>query len=432
MSELKISIVGTGYVGLVSGTCFAEMGHNVVCIDSDESKVSGLKAGKMPIYEPDLEDMVIRNVDNQRLHFSTNLKDHLQDSDLVIIAVGTPINMKDGGTNLEYIWSVVDEISRNLAKETIVVIKSTVPPGTCNLIQNILGEKCYVVSNPEFLREGNAIKDFMIPDRIVVGCDQKIVGLMNRLYSDHISRGIRVVYTNCTTSELIKYASNTFLAAKIAFINEMSSIAERIDVNIMDLKEGIGSDSRIGNKFLEPGPGFGGSCFPKDIMSLINFSEKINANNSLIKSIIESNNLRIIEVSSNIAEIVKEGDSICFLGLTYKANTDDVRTSPAVSIIQNLISKGKYLVKCYDPLGIESAKLILKDSVEYYDDIYEAARGVSLVVVATEWDEFSNLDSAKLKVVMKTPRIYDVRNVINVKNFKANGFEVRLIGSVNV
>ena len=433
----NILVVGTGYVGLVSGACFSETGHRVVCIDSDEKKISSLQKGKIPIYEPHLDEIVLRNSQNGRLCFATSLQSHLNDSDIVIIAVGTPTNDKDGSTNLSFVWSVVDEIIKYLAKDIILVIKSTVPPGTCDAIQKRLDSadlkyKCYVGSNPEFLREGNAIKDFMSPDRVVVGCDVAVTSAMEKLYFDHINRGVKFIYTNRITSELIKYASNTFLAAKVAFINEISSISERIDANISDLKSGIGSDSRIGSKFLEPGPGFGGSCFPKDIMSLVNFSEQIQANNVIIKSIIESNNQRITEIALNIQDSVEEGAVICFLGLTYKADTDDVRTSPAISIIEQLLDTGKYTIRCYDPLGILSAERILKKRVKYCEDIYEAASRASLVVITTEWEEFKTIDLLKLKEAMKIPKIYDVRSIIDVNDFKRNGFEVKVIGSKNV
>ena len=380
---------------------------------------------------------MLRNSQNGRLCFATSLQSHLNDSDIVIIAVGTPTNDKDGSTNLSFVWSVVDEIIKYLAKDIILVIKSTVPPGTCDAIQKRLDSadlkyKCYVGSNPEFLREGNAIKDFMSPDRVVVGCDVAVTSAMEKLYFDHINRGVKFIYTNRITSELIKYASNTFLAAKVAFINEISSISERIDANISDLKSGIGSDSRIGSKFLEPGPGFGGSCFPKDIMSLVNFSEQIQANNVIIKSIIESNNQRITEIALNIQDSVEEGAVICFLGLTYKADTDDVRTSPAISIIEQLLDTGKYTIRCYDPLGILSAERILKKRVKYCEDIYEAASRASLVVITTEWEEFKTIDLLKLKEAMKIPKIYDVRSIIDVNDFKRNGFEVKVIGSKNV
>lgn len=432
----NILVVGTGYVGLVSGVCFSEIGYKVTCLDHDLEKIESLKNGIMPIYEPGLKDIVHRNVHNKTLSFSTSLKDNINNNDVVIIAVGTPTNDVDGSTYLNFVFSAVDEIIRYLSKDTLVIIKSTVPPGTCDLIQkkfddSSLKHKCYVISNPEFLREGNAIKDFMSPDRVVVGCDDAIKPLMKKLYADHINRGIKFIATNKITAELIKYSANTFLAAKVAFINEISSISERIDSNILDLKDGIGSDSRIGYKFLEPGPGFGGSCFPKDINSLIHFSNNIRSNNSIIRSVIESNQNRIQEISKNIENFIESGSIICVLGLTYKANTDDVRTSPAISVIEKLLEKGKYVIHCYDPMGMDSAKNILKDKVNYLEDIYEAAASASVVVIATEWGEFKKLNPEVLKTKMKTPKIYDLRGIINTRDFKKSGFQVKVVGFKN-
>lgn len=433
----KIVVIGTGYVGLVSGVCFSEVGHNVVCIDHDKQKISSLQKGKIPIYEPGLDEMVHKNVAHKRLSFSTNLADHINDADEIIIAVGTPTSDDNGSTDLNFVYSVVDEIINHLSKEIIVIIKSTVPPGTCADVQkkfdsSELHHKCHIVSNPEFLREGNAIKDFMSPDRVIVGCDDANEDKIRSLYADHINRGIKFIYTNLITAELIKYSANTFLAAKVAFINEISSISERIDADIVSLKSGIGSDSRIGYKFLEPGPGFGGSCFPKDIKSLIHFSEEIHSNNALIKSIIDSNQNRIDEIARNVEEFVGSGGTLCFLGLTYKANTDDVRTSPAIGVIQKILSLNKYSIRCYDPLGMKSAQKILGDKVTYCKDIYDAALDASIVVVITEWDEFKKIDAEKLKATMKISNIYDVRNIINIDKFQKSGFQVKVIGSKNV
>lgn len=433
----KIVVIGTGYVGLVSGVCFSDIGHNVVCVDHDKEKISSLQKGEVPIYEPGLDEMVHRNVKSKRLSFSISLKDHINNADEVVIAVGTPTNDSNGSTDLSFVYSVVDEIINSLSKDIIVIIKSTVPPGTCESVQkkfdaSSLSYKCSVVSNPEFLREGNAIEDFMSPDRVIVGCDIDHEKKIRSLYNDHISRGVKFICTNLITAELIKYSANTFLAAKVAFINEISSISERIDADIDSLKNGIGSDSRIGKRFLEPGPGFGGSCFPKDIKSLIHFSEGIKSNNVLIKSIIDSNKNRIDEIAKNVENIAGSGGTLCFLGLTYKANTDDVRTSPAIDVIRKILISGKYKVKCYDPMGIKSAKRVLGDQVSYCKDIYTAAKDSSLVVVITEWDEFKNIDSAKLKNVMKTPKIYDVRSMINIGEFQKCGFDVKVIGSKNV
>jgi UDPglucose 6-dehydrogenase len=430
MENLKVIIVGTGYVGLVSGICFAEMGHDVTCVDSDINKIDALINNKMPIYEPGLEEMVLRNVGKSRVKFSTELHSCLPKADVVVVAVGTP-SEDDGSTNLSYVFEVVKQIEV-IKDNAIVVIKSTVPPGTCDKVAELLkvqiGKFVDVVSNPEFLREGNAIEDFMSPDRVVIGCEtSNALHAMEKLYSYHIKNGITIINTNRITSELIKYASNTFLAAKVAFINEMSSICERVNANVHDLKSALGSDSRIGPKFLQPGPGFGGSCFPKDISSLIYFSDQVNSNNILVKSIIESNRRRILEVATYVDEIVSPGQTIAVLGLTYKANTDDVRTSPAIDIVKLLLKK--YKLKVYDPMGEESAKKILKEEqVEYCRSTYEAASDSSLVMVATEWDEFRDMDPTKMKSDMKVAQIYDVRGVIDSKSFIDAGFKVKIVG----
>jgi len=317
----------------------------------------------------------------------------------------------------------------------VVVIKSTVPPGTCDNVADILeaqiGKPVDVASNPEFLREGNAIEDFMRPDRVVVGCETgHAMSIMEKLYSYHIKNGVKIVGTNRITAELIKYAANTFLAAKVAFINEMSSICERVNANVHDLRVGLGSDSRIGPKFLQPGPGFGGSCFPKDISSLIYFSDHVHSNNILVKSIIESNKKRIAEVATYAERMVKKGESIAVLGLTYKADTDDVRTSPAIDIVRILLDK--YKIKVYEPMGEESAKKVLKDKVEYYRSPYDAASDASLVLITTEWDEFRGIDPIKMKARMKLAQIYDVRGVINTKSFIRAGFAVKTVGMSDV
>jgi len=433
MANLKVVIVGTGYVGLVSGICFAEMGHHVTCVDSDVHKINGLLNNKLPIYEPGLEEMVLNNVKKNRVAFTTNLEESVVQADVIVIAVGTPSG-EDGSTDLSYVFNVVKNI-KDIRKDAVVVIKSTVPPGTCDNVADILeaqiGKPVDVASNPEFLREGNAIEDFMRPDRVVVGCETgHAMSIMEKLYSYHIKNGVKIVGTNRITAELIKYAANTFLAAKVAFINEMSSICERVNANVHDLRVGLGSDSRIGPKFLQPGPGFGGSCFPKDISSLIYFSDHVHSNNILVKSIIESNKKRIAEVATYAERMVKKGESIAVLGLTYKADTDDVRTSPAIDIVRILLDR--YKIKVYEPMGEESAKKVLKDKVEYYRSPYDAASDASLVLITTEWDEFRGIDPIKMKARMKLAQIYDVRGVINTKSFIRAGFAVKTVGMSDV
>lgn len=429
----KVVVVGTGYVGLVSGVCFSDMGHHVTCIDTNQSKIEYLKNGKMPIFERGLEELVQKNSESGRLQFDTDLGSYINDSDIVVIAVGTPSREEDGSANLDFVFQVVDEIIQTLSKDIIVMVKSTVPPGTCNTIQrkfdsSDLKYKCSVVSNPEFLREGEAIEDFMNPDRVVIGCDVDKKEEMRLFYDHHVSRDMRVIFTNRITAELIKYASNSFLAMKIAFINEIASISEKIGANMEDVRSGIGSDSRIGDKFLNPGPGFGGSCFPKDVEALVELSDRINSHSRVIRSVNTSNRDRIQEIAQNILSITAPENSICFLGMTYKANTDDVRTSPPIDIIRMLLNNGRKNIRCYDPMGTESARRILSDEVTYHNNIYDAAEGSSLIVVATEWDEFKNIDPKKLSILMKDKVIYDLRMLLDRRLFEDSAFKTKVIG----
>jgi len=429
MVSLRVVVVGTGYVGLVSGVCFAEIGHRVTCVDSDQDKIKCLKNNEIPIYEPGLKELVLSNVKKNTINFTTNLNESLTECDVIIIAVGTPSG-EDGSTNLNYVFDAVKQI-HGIRSDVVVVVKSTVPPGTCDkiaeMLRNQLGRDVEVASNPEFLREGNAIEDFMRPDRVVLGCESgHALQVMESLYSYHIKNGVKIVSSNRITSELIKYSSNTFLALKVAFINEMSSICEKVNANVYDVKVGLGSDSRIGPKFLQPGPGFGGSCFPKDISSLIYLSNQISSNNVLVKSVLESNQKRILEVAKYAKDIAKSGKIITVLGLTYKANTDDVRTSPAIDIVKHLLKD--YKINVYDPMGMESARKILKESVHYFDNPYEAAQDSSLVVIATEWDDFKSIDSNKMKNKMKTANIYDLRGIVDVVSFRNSGFKVKVVG----
>lgn len=431
-SARKVVVIGTGYVGLVSGVCFSDMGHQVTCIDTNQEKIDGLKEGKMPIFERGLEDLVSKSVNVGRLEFDIDMRDHINKADAVVIAVGTPIK-EDGSANLDFVYRVVDEIIQNLSKDITIIIKSTIPPGTCDFIQKKFDEsisqyKSSVVSNPEFLREGEAIEDFMNPDRVVIGCDSDKKEEMKNFYQDHISRNISVIFTNRITAELIKYSSNSFLAMKIAFINEIASISEKIGADMDGVRLGIGSDSRIGKKFLNPGPGFGGSCFPKDIEALVELSDKINADSKVIRSVNNSNKDRIQEIANNILAMTEPKDNICFLGMTYKANTDDVRTSPSIDIIRILLVNNRTNIKCYDPMGIESARKILSDKVTYHNNIYDAAEDASLVVIATEWDEFKDIQPEKLSNLMKSKSIYDLRRIVNMKQFIEADFKTKVIG----
>jgi len=430
---LRITVLGTGYVGLVSGVCFADIGHHVTCLDKNIEKIAALKLKKIPIYEDELESLTKKNIESDRLKFSTDLSDSLNESDIVMIAVGTPIANEDtGAVNLNYINECVAEIAKLLSKDIVVIVKSTVPVGTCDKLQAQLNKlskfECVVVSNPEFLREGTAVYDFMNPDRIIFGSDGRGHEIISKLYSNFSKEGIKIVYADRRTAELIKYASNTFLAMKVGFINEMADISEKVGADIKKLSEGIGSDKRIGSKFLKPGPGFGGSCFPKDVMALLNLTIETKVEGKLINSIIQSNANRLKKISKEITNYVQECNVITVLGLTYKAGTDDMRDSPSMEIIKHLIKGGRYKIKTYDPVGMKNAEKILDDKVEYCTNLYKACEGASLVVIATEWDEFKKIDPFRLKDVMKESNVYDLRGVIDKESFLKNNFKIKSIG----
>jgi UDPglucose 6-dehydrogenase len=436
----------------------------VTCIDKNAEKIASLKAKRTPIYEDGLEELIVKNVTAGRLEFSTVLSDSLNQSDIVMIAVGTPTaDEKTGAVDLSYIKACVDEIAQVLTKNIVVIVKSTVPVGTCDKVQEQLNRlskfECVVVSNPEFLREGSAVYDFMNPDRIVFGSDGRAGEVISKLYSKF--EGTKVIYADRKTAELIKYASNAFLAMKVGFINEMSDLSEKVGADIKKLSEGIGSDKRIGDKFLNPGPGFGGSCFPKDVRALLNLVTEANVTGRLIKSIMQSNEDRFEKISNEIKELVQQDSTIAILGLTYKAGTDDVRDSPAIEIINRLAQAGDGLprsvaprndgcdsnsltrhceqsvaihlnstrrIKAYDPEGLAGARAVLCDKVEHCSNVYEACSGASLVVIATEWEEFKRLDVVKLKTIMKDLNVYDLRGVIDKEQFAKNGFKVKSIG----
>ncbi|MBP9792095.1 MAG: UDP-glucose/GDP-mannose dehydrogenase family protein [Rickettsiales bacterium] len=428
---LRILVIGTGYVGLVSGTCFAEIGHHVTCIDKDKVKIDGLISGaKVPIYEKGLNELIENNKKNGRLHFDTDISKHLNHSDVVIIAVGTPLDDK-GQTNFEYIDQCVSEIIQYAQKGLYVIIKSTVPVGTCDRIQmqfNIESNVALeVISNPEFLREGEAVNDFLFPDRVIIGVNIQDNHIINKLYKKLEQNGVEIVYTNRLTAELIKYASNSFLAAKVAFINEIADLSEELGADIAGIAHGVGLDRRIGRAFLNAGPGFGGSCFPKDIKALINISESRNLNLPLLKSIDLSNQIRYQNIARKIETKLESGATIAVLGLTYKAGTDDTRCSPSIKIIQILSEKG-FKIKGHDPQGINKAKQDLGNNIIFCHDLYEAAKDADLCLVMTEWSEYRDLDSLKLAACMRKKNIYDLRQVINKDDFIKSGFKVMVVG----
>ena len=429
---MKISVIGCGYVGLVSGFCFADSGHKVTCIDNSDKKIELLKDNKVPIYEPGLKELLLKNLENNNLNFELNINENIKNSEIVLIAVGTPTG-ENGDADLTFVHQCAKEISEFISPNTQIIIKSTVPVGTCDEIEDIIKENCLhsefsVISNPEFLREGNAINDFINPDRIVIGTDdQTSREIMINLYKNIINED-KILFTSRRSSELIKYASNSMLAMRIIFINEIADLCEKIGTNVTDIAKGIGLDKRIGPHFLEPGPGFGGSCFPKDARALIESGKKYGAPQTLLESVILGNENRKKNISKKILDkLDKQSENeIGILGVTFKAETDDMRESPSLVIIPDLQENGMN-ISAYDPEGEKEASKILKD-VNWKKSAYEAAENVDCLVILTDWEEFKNLDLDKLKNSMKRPLIYDFRNIFDPDMMTELGFEYCSIG----
>ena len=428
---MKLTIIGTGYVGLVTGTCFAEMGNEVTCVDIDTQKVEKLKQGIIPIYEPGLDELVIKNYKNKRLKFSTNLKDSILKSDIIFICVGTPTKKNGNDADLSQVYNVVKEISKSIKKFKIIITKSTVPVTTGDEIEKIISKKVSnkffsVVSNPEFLREGEAIRDFSYPDRVVIGTnDRKSNKILKNLYSPLISKGAKYVNTSRRAAELIKYAANAFLATKITFINEIANLCEKIDVNVEDISIGMGLDKRIGGRFLRAGPAYGGSCFPKDTKAITTTADKFKTNLSVIKSVIKSNENRSSLLLKRVFDILKDkvkNKKICFLGVTFKANTDDMRDSSSLTMIPELLKKGA-LIKYFDPTGFKDDFQKYKN-VQYAKSVDKCLDKADLIIIHTEWNDFKSLNFKKLLKNKKTI-IYDMRNLyspdkmskLNIKYF---------------
>lgn len=429
---MNIVIIGTGYVGLPSGVGFAKLGHNVVCVDIDENKINSLKEGKLLIYENDLEQAFLE-VANKNLTFSTSYS-FINEADIVILAVGTPQSNDSEKADLKYIFTATNEICKNLKdknKYFILAIKSTVPVGTGDKIEQIIHEVNFnidVASLPEFLREGYALEDFYNPDRVVIGSNSyKASNILKKLYS-HIDND-KILITSRKSAELIKYASNSFLAMKIHFINEIADFCEKSGANISDVALGIGLDSRIGSKFLNAGPGFGGSCFPKDTLAMLGMAKEFGIDISLVEATINGNNDRFKKIVNNIKDILKDinAPKIGILGLAFKNGTDDCRQSPAIKIVKELITNYQN-INVYDPKAINNAKSILNESVNYTNSIYECAKECDLLVVLTEWDEFKDIDFSKLKGRVKVKKIYDTRNIIDLNEAKKYDFDVINIG----
>jgi UDPglucose 6-dehydrogenase len=427
-------MIGTGYVGLVSGVCFSDLGNDVICVDKDENKIDDLKNGKIPIFEPGLEELVIKNYKNKKLKFSTNLKESIKKSDIIFICVGTPTKKNSNGADLTQIYSVSKEISKYINKFKIIITKSTVPVTTGDEIEKIFKKKVIknkfsIVSNPEFLREGEAIRDFIYPDRIVVGSnDKKSKNILRNLYAPLISKGAKFVSTNRRAAELIKYSSNAFLATKITFINEIANLCEKTGVDVEDVSIGIGLDKRIGSRFLRAGPAYGGSCFPKDTKAIINTADKFKTDLSVIKSVIKSNSLRSKLLLKKVSEILNKkikNKKICFLGVTFKANTDDMRDSSSLEMIPYL-SKNGAKIKYYDPTGFKKEFNKIKN-VTFSNSISHAVKESDLVILHTEWNDFKSINFKKLSKSKKL-KIYDMRNIYSPNKIKAQGFKYFGIG----
>lgn len=426
---MKIAVIGTGYVGLVSGTCFSEYGHRVVCVDKDAKKIDALKDGIIPIFEPGLDTMVARNQSSGLLSFTTDLSEAMDGAEAVFIAVGTPSRRGDGHADLQYVFAAVDELADHIKSFTVVVTKSTVPVGTGAEIKKRLSAKLSedlfsVASNPEFLREGAAIEDFMRPDRVVVGIDNdRAKAVMQELYRPLNLNESPLLFTGRETAEIIKYAANAFLATKISFINEMADLCEVVGADVQAVAKGIGLDKRIGGKFLHAGPGFGGSCFPKDTRALMHSADDYGIPMQIVRSVIEVNESRKLAMADRVIKACGgslDGKHVAVLGLTFKPNTDDMRESPSLDIIPALQKAGGK-IHAYDPKGMPEAREMLTDVV-FHEDAYGTMDGADVLVIITEWNQFRALDMDKVKSLMKAPLMVDLRNIYNQADMEEKGF----------
>lgn len=432
---MRVVVIGTGYVGLVTGTCLAELGHHVMCVDTQASKIALLREGKLPIYEPGLDALVASNVKSGRLSFSTELSEALPGAETIFIAVGTPTDPTDGHADLTYVFAAAESIAKNLSSPATVVVKSTVPVGTGRRVAEILAEHgkypCDVVSNPEFLREGSAVKDFMQPDRVVVGVEsEQAKHIMETLYQPLKSKTSLLVMDKVESAELTKYACNAYLAMRISFVNEISDLCERLDANIQDVTHAMGIDKRIGPYFLKPGPGYGGSCFPKDTLALNHTADTAACPSAMVKAAIASNDARKLRMAVKIADTMGgklQGKTIAILGLTFKANTDDMRDSPSLVIIPELVKRGAAL-RLYDPQGMHEAKKIFATGATWCKDEYEAAQHADAIVVLTEWEQFTQLDFKRLSGLVKQRLVIDLRAVLPEERAKAEGFRFVTVG----
>lgn len=430
---MNVTVVGTGYVGLVTGACLAHFGLDVTCADVDAGKIERLNRGEIPIYEPGLEEVVHRNAQAGRLHFTVDVRTAVREAEVIFLAVGTP-PLPDGSADLKYVWDAVRTIAEEHAHYQVIVTKSTVPVGTGAKIEAIMGEKhprdsFAVVSNPEFLREGSAVTDFMHPDRLVVGCnDEKALVILQRLYKHQTDQNVRMLVTNRVSAELIKYASNAFLSVKISFINEVSRLCEEVGADVMDVARGMGMDTRIGPRFLNPGPGYGGSCFPKDTRALLDVARQEKVPLRVVEAAVAANEDQIQRSLNKIQKAFGEvkGSTVALLGLAFKSDTDDIRESPAMKIAASLIDAGATVV-AFDPAAAENALRELPE-LKSAPDLYAAASGADGLVLATEWNEFKKLDLQKVKECLKRPLIVDLRNLCDPKEVRDAGFTYFSVG----
>jgi UDPglucose 6-dehydrogenase len=435
---MKITVVGTGYVGLVTGTCFAETGNDVVCVDIDESKVSKLSNGEITIYEPGLEKLFIRNLKEERLHFTTDLKKGIQDARIIFLALPTPPG-EDGSADLKYILGVAEDLGKILGDYVVVVDKSTVPVGTAEKVHAAIAKNYSgafdVVSNPEFLREGVAVDDFMKPDRVVIGTgSERAKKVMNELYAPFVRSGNPVIFMDERSAELTKYAANSFLATKISFMNEIAQLCERLGADVDMVRLGIGSDDRIGKRFLFPGIGYGGSCFPKDVLALVRSAKEVDYDFSILNSVMQVNEIQKKHLIPKIRKYFNsdlEGKHIAIWGLAFKPNTDDIREAPALNVIDELLAMG-CTIAVFDPEAMANVKQVLGDKVHYSESQYEAIQGADALVIATEWNEFRTPDFIKMVKGMRQKAIFDGRNLFDMSAIRELGFHYECIGKGNI
>ena len=435
---MQIAMIGTGYVGLVSGACFSEFGFSVTCVDKNENKISQLKSNKMPIYEPGLDVLVKKNQDAGRLSFTTDLNRTVADADVVFIAVGTPTRRGDGHADLSYVFDAAEEIAEYISGYTVIVTKSTVPVGTGKKIFKIIRQKRSdlkfdVASNPEFLREGSAINDFMRPDRVVVGVmGEEAKNVLEKVYSPLNLIETPIQFTDLETAELIKYAANAFLAVKISYINQIADLCEKVGADVHDVAKGMGLDKRIGAKFLHPGPGFGGSCFPKDTIALVKTAEQVGGKISIVEEVVSYNQERKLSMAQRIISQLKTGiknKKVSILGLAFKPETDDMRDSPALEIISELYSKGANII-AYDPAAMNEAKSFFQDKVVFAEDSENCIRGADVCVIITEWNEFRAISASKFSDLMNGNVVVDLRNIYSPDEMRGAGLNYSSIGRV--